>query len=140
MSLRLTPYLVMDGNAREAIAFYERALGGKVVTMQTYGEMAGPSHSIPDSAKERIGHALLRFGDSDLMFSDTFPGQPHQIGNQVTVAIITNSTEETKRIFEALAQGGQIGMDLHETAWSPAYGDLTDKFGVGFQINTEAKQ
>ncbi|ALS25866.1 glyoxalase/bleomycin resistance protein/dihydroxybiphenyl dioxygenase [Paenibacillus sp. 32O-W] len=42
-----------------------------------------------------------------------------------------------EKIFEALREGGQVGMPLQETFWSPAYGIVTDKFGVTFHITTE---
>ncbi|MGQ7278981.1 VOC family protein [Brevibacillus thermoruber] len=141
MTLRLIPYLVMDGNAKEAIQFYEKALDAKVLFYQTFGEMPeNPEFPLPEEAKDRVSHAMVRVGESDLMFSDTFPGQPHQSGSQVTICISTNDKEKSKRIYEALKQGGQVNMPLQETFFSPAYGIVTDKFGVTFQINTEGKQ
>ncbi|TRY27002.1 VOC family protein [Brevibacillus sp. LEMMJ03] len=141
MTLRLIPYLVMDGNAKEAIQFYEKALDAKILFYQTFGEMPeNPEFPLPEEAKDRVSHAMVRVGESDLMFSDTFPGQPHQSGSQVTICISTNDKEKSKRIYEALKQGGQVNMPLQETFFSPAYGIVTDKFGVTFQINTEGKQ
>lgn len=141
MTLRLIPYLVLNGNAKEAIQFYEKVFDAKVLFSQTFGEMPeNPEFPLPAEAKERIAHALLRVGESDLMFSDTFPGQPHQSGDQVTICISTNSTERSKQIYEALQQGGQVKMPLQKTHFSPAYGIVTDKFGVTFQIHTEDQQ
>ncbi|MCM3698969.1 VOC family protein [Paenibacillus macerans] len=138
MTMRLTPYLVMNGNAKEAISFYEKALEAKVISVQSFGDMPeNPEFPVPEEAKDRITHALLKAGETDLMFSDTFPGQPHQSGNQVTICLTTNDAEQAKRMFDALAEGGRIDMPLQETFFSPAYGSLTDKFGVPFQIFTE---
>ncbi|MGZ7441174.1 VOC family protein [Paenibacillus sp. TH7-28] len=138
MTMRLTPYLVMNGNAKEAISFYEKALGATVVFAQSFGEMPeNPEFPLPEEAKDRVSHAMLKVGETDLMFSDTFPGQPHQSGNQVTICLTTNDAEQAKRMFDALAEGGRIDMPLQETFFSPAYGSLTDKFGVPFQIFTE---
>lgn len=140
MAVRMNPYLVMDGNAKEAIAFYEKALEAKVIGIQTFGEMpADPNHPMPDGVKDRIMHALLKVGETDLMFSDTFPGMPYQTGNHVNIAIVTNDADKSKQIFDALAKGGQVNMPLQETFWSPAYGQVTDKFGVAWQITTEVK-
>jgi Uncharacterized protein conserved in bacteria len=139
LTLRLNPYLVLDGNAREAIRFYEKALDAQVIGIQTFGEMPeNPEFPLPAEAKDRIAHALLKVGETDLMFSDTFPGQPLQKGNHVTICITTNDTLKSKKIFEALQEGGQVGMPLQETFWSPAYGIVTDKFGVTFHITTES--
>jgi PhnB protein len=140
MIMKINPYLVMNGNAREAIAFYEQALGAQLVGLMTFGDAPDPTGMVPESAKNLVMHAHLRVGESDLMFSDTFPGQTVQSGNQVSIAIHTSSKEESERIFAALAEAGQVEMPLQETDWSPAYGSLRDKFGVHFQINTEAKQ
>ncbi|NBD25274.1 VOC family protein [Paenibacillus glycinis] len=140
MSLRLTPYFVMNGNTQEAIEFYERALGATLLFKQSFGEMpSNPDFPLPDSAKTLIGHAMIRIGESDLMFSDTYPGQDVQSGNQVTVCITTNDVEEAHRIFNALSDGGKIDMPIQETHFSPAYGILTDKFGIPFQIFSEGK-
>ncbi|GIQ63918.1 hypothetical protein PACILC2_24860 [Paenibacillus cisolokensis] len=98
MTLRLNPYLVLDGNAREAIRFYEKALDAQVIGIQTFGEMPeNPEFPLPAEAKDRIAHALLKVGETDLMFSDTFPGQPLQKGNHVTICITTNDTLKSKK-------------------------------------------
>lgn len=140
MTLRLNPYLVMDGTSRAAIAFYEKALGAKLISSITFGEMPDPNNQVPAAAKDRIMHAHLKVGESDLMFSDTFPGMAHSAGNQVSIAIHCTSKEEAERIFAALAEEGKVEMALQATDWSPAYGSLQDKFGIHFQINTEPQR
>lgn len=141
MTLRLTPYLVMAGDAQEAIDFYQQALGAQILGKQTFAEMPeNPEYPIPEEAKNRIGHAMIRIGESDLMISDTYPGQSVQKGNQVTICIDSGSVEKSKELFEALQQGGTVKMPLQETFFSPAYGEVLDKFGITFQIYTEGKQ
>jgi len=36
--MQLNPYLSFDGRCEAAFKFYEKALGGKIVAMMTYGE------------------------------------------------------------------------------------------------------
>ncbi|TDL92344.1 VOC family protein [Vibrio vulnificus] len=141
MTMRLSPYLMMNGNAKEAIQFYEQALDAKVLFNQSFGEMPeNPEFSLPEEAKNLVAHAMLRVGETDLMFSDTFPGQPSHSGDQVTICISINDIEKSKRIFETLSQGGEVTMPLQEAFFSPAYGIVTDKFGVTFQVYTEGQQ
>lgn len=141
MTLRLIPYLVMNGNAKDAIEFYEKALDAQVLFIQSFGEMPeNPEYPLPAEAKNRISHATLKVGETELMFSDTFPGQPHQSGSQVTICISTNDAEKATKMYEALQQDGQVHMPLQETFFSPAYGNVTDKFGINFQIFTEGQQ
>jgi PhnB protein len=141
MAVKLTPYLVMNGNANEAIQFYEKALDAKVLFKQTFGEMPeNPEFPIPEDAKEYISHATIQIGEDVLMLSDTCPGQPHRTGSQVTICISTNDKEQAKQFYEALQQDGQVNMPLQETFFSPAYAIVTDKFGVTFQIYTEGHE
>lgn len=45
--------------------------------------------------------------------------------------------EETKRLFESLAEGGKIEMPLDTVPWAQLYGMVTDRFGINWQINQE---
>jgi len=140
MTVKLTPYLVMNGNAKEAMEFYQKALGAELLFSQSFGEMPeNPEYPLPEEAKGRVSHATLKVGETELMFSDTFPGQPHQSGNQVSICLTTEDIEKARQMFEALQQGGQVTMPLQETFFSPAYGSLVDQFGVNFQVFTEGK-
>lgn len=141
VSLRLTTYLVMDGNAVEAIRFYEKALGAKLVYSQKLGDLPeDPEFPVSPEVKDRITHARLQVGDSELMLSDTFPGQPHQTGTQVNISVTTNDPDKARYIFDTLADDGRVDMPMQETLFSPAYGQVTDKFGVPFQIMTEPQE
>ncbi|PWA09266.1 hypothetical protein DCC39_13260 [Pueribacillus theae] len=124
---------MLDGNTREAIQFYENALDAKVLSIITYGEMEAPCS---EALKDHVAHAMLKIDNADLMFSDS-PGIPVQLGNQVAICISTKDVEKTKQIFEALQQDGQVNAPLEETPFSPAFANVTDKFGITFQIVTE---
>lgn len=140
MTLRLSPYLMMNGNANEAIDFYSKALGAEVLFNQTFGEMPeNPEFPLPEEAKNLVSHAMIKIGESDLMFSDNFPGQQSQIGNQVTICITVKDADKSKQIYEALLEGGEVKMPFQETFFSPGYGIVTDKFGITFQIFTEGE-
>ncbi|MCM3714565.1 VOC family protein [Alkalihalobacillus oceani] len=130
-------YLRMNGTGKEAIAFYEDALEAVVLGVQTFGELPkNPEFPLPDEAKDRVLHAQLKVGNTFLMLSDIFPGQPYELGSQVNVAITLNDVEKSKDVYEKLQQGGEVLMPLAETPWSPSYGQVKDKFGVTWQIST----
>ncbi|WP_181350734.1 VOC family protein [Thalassobacillus sp. CUG 92003] len=141
MSISLNPYLIFDGNAREAVNFYEKTLDGKITGIMTFGDMPeDPDHPVTDDMKDRVMHAHLKVGDADLMFSDTFPGMPHQPGDTIQIAIHPKEEEKAKEIFAALEDGGHVIMPLQKTDWSPLYGSVKDKFGVTFQVNVPDEQ
>lgn len=134
--MRFVPYLVANGNGREAVAFYQQAFGAELVALQLFGDM--PDHEVSDDMKGRVMHAHLKIGEAELMLSDGSPKQEYVVGNNVSIAVTVNDPAEAKRVFEALADGGDVIMPLNATFWSPAYGQVTDKYGVEWQINTAA--
>ena len=130
----------MEGKTREAIRFYEQAIDAKVLLMITYGDMPEMPSTFNDEHKNLVAHAKLQVGDSELMFSDSPGGSRIASGKQVTICITTNDPEKSKRIFDALSQdGGQVNMPFQAEPFSPGFGDVTDKFGVTFQVFTEAQ-
>lgn len=137
MTVKLTPYITLEGRTKEAIPFYEEAIGAEVISIFTYGEMPDMPNTFTDDLKDLVAHAKLKVGETELMFSDAPGGSPIENGKRVTICITTNDVEKSKRIYEALRQGGQVNMPFKEEPFSPGFGDVTDKFGVTFQIYTE---
>lgn len=132
MTLTITPLLQLNGNTREAIEFYQKTLDAEVFAFLTYGEL--PT-DFPSEYKEMVAHAVIKVGQSDIMFSDS-PFQPVREGDQVSICISTADIEESRRIFSNLQQGGKVVMPLEATSFSPAFGILTDRFGIRFTIVT----
>lgn len=138
MSFSVYPYVVTNGNGQEAVKFYVDALDAELMGIQTFGEMPeNPEYPTPEEAKNLVLHAGLKIGNTRLMLSDTFPGQPYQLGSQVTIALVTDDAEKARNAFDKLKEGGQVTMPIQETFWSPAYGQVTDQYGVSWQISTE---
>jgi len=136
MITNIYPYLVMNGNGQEAVKFYQNALGAEVVSLQTFGDMPGNADK-PENVKNLVLNAQLQVGGFNLMLSDTFPGNPYQVGDQVSIAVLFDNPETTKEVYEKLKDGGKVIMELQQTFWSPSYGQLTDKFGVTWQLSTD---
>ncbi|MFB5270022.1 VOC family protein [Paenibacillus enshidis] len=138
MSVKAIPYIMLDGNAKEAIQFYEKALDAKLLFSQTMGEAPDQSENpIPAEARERVAHAVLRVGETELYVADVLPGEAVQSGNQLSVCLTMDDAEDSKRIYELLQESGQVKVPLTKLYFSPAYAMVMDKFGVTFQIFTK---
>ncbi|MDQ1914295.1 VOC family protein [Paenibacillus sp. GD4] len=137
MTVKLTPYINLEGRTKEAIQFYEQTIGAEILFITTYGDMPNMPNTFTDELKGLVAHAKLRVGESELMFSDAPWSSPIETGKRVTICITTNEVEKSKRIFEALMQDGHVNMPFREESFSPGFGDVTDKFGVTFQVYTE---
>ncbi len=131
--MQLNAYLNFRGQCAEAFKFYERCLGGKIVTMMTFADSPLAENTPPESLAA-ILHATLHVGDAVLMGADAPPeyfAQPQ--GFSVTVSI--DDPKEAERIFEALAENGTIRMPIQQTFWAIRFGMLVDQFGIPWMIN-----
>lgn len=128
-------YLVLNGKGLEAIAFYQQALGAKVTQVNLYKD------TLPDCPKELenfVMNAQFDLNGQRFMLSDNHPEMPYQEGNNITVALITDTSDSARELFDNLSVNAKaIEMELQEVPWSPAYGSLVDQFGIHWQINTE---
>jgi PhnB protein len=133
--MRLTPHLTFDGQCEAAFQFYERCLGGKIVTMLSYGDSPMASQ-VPPEWSGKILHATLSVGDNTLMGADSFPGSYQQPqGFHVLLGI--DDPGEAERVYHALVEGGTVQMALQETFWAVRFGVLVDQFGISWEINCE---
>ncbi|MEH7382057.1 VOC family protein [Bacillus sp. JJ1533] len=129
-------YLVFNGNCREAVEFYAKVFNIETPQIMTFAQAPqSPEYELPEEAKDLVLHARLNIDGSNVMFSDTFPGQPFVVGNNITLALISENMDDLKSWYEQLKDGGNVEMELQETFWSKLYGQVTDKFGVHWQLN-----
>ncbi|PWW05462.1 PhnB protein [Paenibacillus cellulosilyticus] len=139
--MSINVYLNFNGNTREAVEFYAHVFNTEIVTISTFGESPqSPDFPLPEEAKNLIMHAMINVGSSPMMFSDTFPGMPFSVGTNITLSYQGSSEEELRSIFNKLADGGKVGMELQETFWSKCYGQVTDKFDINWQLNLPPQQ
>ncbi|MFF2886014.1 VOC family protein [Paenibacillus sp. NPDC057967] len=139
MNVKFTPFIMLDGHANEAIRFYEQALGAQVVFKQTFGDIPEESDTsaMTEEMKKRIAHSVMVVGGSELYVSDSEPNQPLERGDQVNICLTVKEVSEAERIYDALRSEGKVLLPLQPLYFSPAYGMITDRFGVTFQIFTE---
>jgi PhnB protein len=81
-------------------------------------------------------HATFHIGGTTLMASDGCEENAHFEGFSLSLALPTEA--EVNRAFAALADGGKVGMPLTKTFWSPRFGMVTDRFGVGWMVTVAA--
>jgi PhnB protein len=128
------PYLFFDGNCEEALAFYRRALGAEDVMMLRWKDCPDPAAGSPGSANaDKIMHARFRIGGSEVMASDgNCQGRPKFDG--FALSLTAPDEAEAERLFDALAEGGQVRMPLGQTFFSPRFGMVADRFGVSWMV------
>lgn len=132
--MALEPYLFFNGNCEEAMEFYRKALGAEVLFVMRYKESPEPPPPgmVPPGWDDKIMHATLQIGDAQMMTSDGCSEGPAFKG--FSLALTVANETDAKRKFDALTEGGQAQMPLGKTFWSPCFGMVTDKFGVGWMV------
>ncbi len=131
MQSSLSPYLNFNGNAAEAMKFYQSVLGGEL-TMQTFGETNMAKK--PDE-KNKIVHAVLKSEALVLMASDVGTGMHANFGDNVHMSLTGQDKEKLTEVFIGLSRGGKVNMPLAKQFWGDTFGMLTDKFGVHWMVN-----
>lgn len=134
--MQIEPYLFFNGRCEEAIEFYCNALGAEATFLMRYKESPDPIEPgmIAPGSDDKVMHATLRIGETQIMVSDgNCSGQPGFQGFSLSIAVADEA--EADRVFTALADGGQVQMPLGKTFWSPRFGMLADRFGVGWMVN-----
>jgi len=129
-------YLFFNGNCEEAVEFYRTALGAEVEMMMRFKESpdAPPPGMVPPGYEHKIMHTSFRVGQTTVMASDGCETEQVKFKG-FSLSLAVSSEAEADRYFAALAEGGKVSMPLGKTFWSPRFGMLEDRFGIGWMIN-----
>lgn len=104
-------YLVTNGNGLEAIEFYKNALGATVEQVNLFKDF------LPDCPAELENHVMnaqFRLPNGQrFMLSDNNPEMPYSVGDNITVALITDDAETAKDFYDKLSVDAKaINMEL----------------------------
>jgi uncharacterized glyoxalase superfamily protein PhnB len=136
-AMPVQPYLNFDGRCEEALDFYRKALGAEVNALLRFADGPPPSPDgcsmRPLGSEKKVMHAEFRIGDTTLMASDCFcTGKPSFQG--VSIALAPPDDAEAKRLFDALADGGEVRQPLTATFFSSSFGVVADRFGLNWML------
>ena len=135
MASRLNPYISFNGNAREAMEFYTSVFGGELAT-STFGEYGdtGPG-------SDGIMHAQLETPSGyTIMAADTPEGMPYEPGTNIAVSLSGDDSDELRGYWTKLSDGGTVAVPLEKQMWGDEFGQLTDRFGIGWLVNIAGEQ
>ena len=133
--MTITPHLNFNGQARQALAFYQSVLGGKstLVTYRNFGNVQDPAQAdqiVWGQVESQNGLRIMAF--------DVAPGMPWEPGrNAFFVSLRGDTAEEISALWSRLSAGASILQDLAPSQWSPLYGMLKDRFGVVWVLDVQ---
>lgn len=132
--MTFVPYLTFNGQCEAAFKLYEKCFGGKITFMATYAG-SPMENDVPPEWRSKIMHATLKIGDQVIQGADA-PGK-YEKSQGFSISIALSDPAEAERIYKALSENAEIGMELQETFWAQAFAELRDQFGIHWSINCE---
>jgi PhnB protein len=133
--MKISVHVMFKGDCESAFAAYARILGGAVVYSLTWSDSPASAQA-PADWQGKIYHATMKLGDLTLMGADPLPADYRPLQG-VSLAVAPANPAEAHRVFAELAEGGVERMPIQETFWSPAFGVVTDRFGLEWEINCD---
>lgn len=128
----VTPYLIVD-NAAKALEFYRKALNAEELFRLP---ISG------DKGAQKIGHAEIRIGDSQLMLADENPDMdalgPKSLGG--TPASFMIYVDDVDKAFEqAVKAGAKAVQPVENQFWGDRTGTIVDPFGHKWTLGTHVE-
>lgn len=133
--MHIQAYLFLSGRCEEAIDFYRRTLGADVVELMRVKDSPEPlpPDMAPPGWEDRILHATVRIGDTEVMMSDGLPNDTQGF-NGFSLSLAVDDDAEAERLFAALGEGGHVHMPMAPTFFASRFGAVNDRFGVPWMI------
>ena len=141
MNMDVQTTLNFYGRTEEAVTFYCRAIDAETLFLMRFRDCPDPSQTRP-GLEEKIFHATLRIGSTEVMASDCGceSPAPGRMFSGFSLALRLESPEKAKRVFSALGEGGRIEIPLTETFFTELYGIVVDRFGISWKIMLEPRE
>lgn len=137
MASRLNPYLNFDGNARQALEFYQGVFGG-TLTINTFADFGGMDS--PDADKVMHGQ-LETDADYTVMAADHISdmGEYHPPSG-FGISLSGDDGDLLRGYWEKLSADGTISMPMQTQAWGDEFGMVVDPFGITWLVNISQPQ
>ncbi|MGZ3144913.1 VOC family protein [Lentzea chajnantorensis] len=149
MSLNAVTHLNFRGQAREALEFYASVFGGKA-TIATYGDFGMPA-DLPGADRVVFGQVVADNGFRVMAYDVPGADEPvsgagttrRENGTTITtepffLSVRGETVEEVRGHWDALADGATVVEEFGPAQWAPAFGMLTDRFGVTWILDVAA--
>ncbi len=129
MNTKVTPFLMFEGQAEEAMTFYVSLLPNSSVLHVTRYGPEGPGK------EGSIMLAMFALGGQQFMCIDSPVSHGFTFTPAMSIYVNCESEAEIDALFARLSEGGQVLMPLSSYPFSPRFGWLNDRFGVSWQVN-----
>ena len=129
MAHQVTPFLMFEGVAEEAMNFYISLFeGSEIIRIDRYGADGQGAEGSVMSAEFSLAGQRFMCIDSPMKHDFSFTPS-------MSIFVDCANEAEIDKVFERLSQGGEVLMPLNNYGFSAKFGWLNDRFGVSWQLN-----
>jgi predicted 3-demethylubiquinone-9 3-methyltransferase (glyoxalase superfamily) len=126
--MKVTPFLMFEGNAEEAMNYYTSLIeGSKITSIVRYG-------ANESGTEGSVMQAAFTLKDQEFMCIDSNVKHQFTFTPSFSIFLTCDSEEEIDRLYSSLTDGGQVMMPLGDYFFSKKFGWVSDKFGVSWQL------
>lgn len=129
MTTRITPFLMFEGQAEEAMNFYVALFeNSRVTSIKRYGPgEAGAEGSVMQATFSIAGQAVMCI-DSPMKHGFTFTPS-------MSLFVVCGSEDELDKLFAKLSESGRVMMPPGDYGFSRKFAWVSDRYGVSWQLN-----
>ena len=129
MQSAVTPFLMFEGQAEEAMNLYVRTIpDSEILNVQRYGpDGPGPEGSVMLASISLRGQPVL--------LNDSYVSHDFTFTPAISLFVACRSEEEIAELSTALVEGGKFLMPLDNYGFSRRFAWVQDRFGVSWQLN-----
>jgi PhnB protein len=132
----ITPYLVFNGQCRDAMDFYAAVFPCSEAKIMPYGDyMPEGSQTPPELLRTWVMHGEMEVCGTNVWFADE--AVPFTVGNAIKLSATVPTGKEAVAIFGKLCEGGEVTLPPTQTFYSVFHAAMTDKFGVNWNVIAE---
>ncbi|WP_172370358.1 VOC family protein [Sporosarcina jiandibaonis] len=126
---KITPLLMFNGNAEEAIKFYASIFNNAHI------------ESILHQENGTVMHATFTLhGQTFMAIDNGNENDIHPFTAAFSLCVSCETEQEIDTVFKKLAKDGKILMDLGPTPFSVKFAWIEDQYGVSWQLNLEGEK
>jgi len=132
------PYLNFPGNTLPAFEFYRSVFGGDFTGVIRYRDFGNNDMGVAEEELDLIAHIGLPLGSGGILMGTDVTGAWREgfvMGTNSYTHLELDSAAEARRVFDALAEGGEAQMPLSRTEWAELYGSVRDRFGAQWMVS-----
>jgi PhnB protein len=136
MASRLNPYLNFNGNARQALEFYQSVFGG-TLNLTTFADLGAAE----GTEAQLIMHGQLETDAGYTIMAADVPAHMEWAAPAgFSVSLSGDDGDALRGYFGQLSAGGTTAMPLQKQVWGDEFGMCADKFGISWLVNISQPQ